>query len=364
MADAIPPQFSAKSESPLWKRALALGLKLLFTVGAFYLLLTHEIEDERGGNVRIIDVIVDGVERLSWSTVLYWVGLATVIKAVGIAASMRRWQRLLQGQAIAFKFRHIAGSFLIGRFLGTFLPSTVGLDGYKLYDAAKFSENSTGPVAATVVEKVLGLSGIFLTYLVMFPFGYEVLGEHVTLVASLTVPFALALCGGVLLALLMPGWVERIAALLRLGKVPKVGPLIEKVLNAAQQYRGRVPLVLEAFALSFVVHFATAAMYWFTAIGVGAASADFGMVVFASSIQIFATVMSPFTIAGEGVREAVQALLLAKHMGASASILSAALGFWAAEALTMVGGLIWWLRPRDYRPEMVRASKTEALSEA
>ena len=363
MADAVPPPLATKSKSPLWKRALALSLKLLFTVGAFYLLLTHQIEDEAGGKVRILDVIVDGVQRLSWSTVLYWVGLATVIKAVGIAASMRRWQRLLRGQAIELKFRHIAGSFLIGRFLGTFLPSTVGLDGYKLYDAAKFSENSTGAVAATVVEKVLGLSGIFLTFLVMFPFGYQILGEHVMLVAGLTVPFALALCTGVLVALLNPGWVEKIAGILRLVALPKVGPFIDKVLNAAQQYRGKAPLILEAFALSFVVHFATAAMYWFTAIGVGAASADFGMVVFASSIQIFATVMSPFTIAGEGVREAVQALLLAKHIGASASILSAALGFWAAEALTMVGGLIWWLRPSDYRPE-VGGVGTEVIGEA
>ena len=171
------------------------------------------------------------------------------------------------------------------------------------------------------------------------------------LVAALTVPLLSACVHGVLLALLKPGWVEAIAKVLKLGRIPKVGPLLEKILNAAQQYRGKGSLVLEAFALSFIVHFTTAAMYWFTAIGVGAVSADFGMVVFASSIQIFATVMSPFTIAGEGVREAVQALLLAKHIGASASILSAALGFWAAEALTMVGGLIWWLRPRDYRPE-------------
>ena len=347
----------------MWKRVLGLTLKLFFTVGAFYLLLTHQIEDEQGGKVRIIDVIVEGVQRLSWSTVLFWVGLATVIKAFGIAASMRRWQRLLQGQSIEFKFRHIAGSFLIGRFLGTFLPSTVGLDGYKLYDAAKFSENSTGALAATVVEKVLGLSGIFLTFLVMFPFGYEVLGEHASLVGALTIPFALALCVGVLAALLKPGWVEKVAGILRLTRLPKVGPLLAKVLNAAQQYRGKALLVLEAFVLSFIVHFATAAMYWFTAIGVGAVSADFGMVVFASSIQIFATVMSPFTIAGEGVREAVQALLLAKHIGASASILSAALGFWAAEALTMAGGIIWWLRPRDYRPEMT-SSTTEAMGEA
>ena len=337
-------------------------LKFVLTIGAFYLLLNHTIDSDEGEKVRILDVIVEGIEQLTWSQVAFWAGLATVSKAFGILASMRRWQRLLQGQGIHFEFRHIAGSFLIGRFLGTFLPSTVGLDGYKLYDAAKFSENSTGSLAATVVEKVLGLSGIFLTFLVMFPFGYEVLGEHVQIVGGLTIPLAIGVCGGVLVALLKPGWVELIANVFKIGSWPKVGGLLTKVLDAAQKYRGQSSLVVEAFVLSFVVHFATAAMYWFTAIGVGALSADFGMVVFASSIQIFATVISPFTIAGEGVREAVQALLLAKHIGASASILSAALGFWAAEAMTLAGGVIWWVRPKDYAPRKVTATKVDERS--
>ena len=220
------------------------------------------------------------------------------------------------GQIFRFSFATLLGASLIGR-LGTFLPSTVGsLDGYKLYDAAKFSDNSTGALAATVVEKALGLSRIFLTFLVMFPFGYRVLGEHVTLVAALT-PL-LCLCTGVLLALLKPGWVEAIAKVLKLGRIPKVGPLLEKILNAAQQYRGKGSLVLEAFALSFIVHFTTAAMYWFTAIGVRAVSADFVMVVvFDSDLR---NGHEPFYNCWRRVREAVQALLLAKHIGASASI--------------------------------------------
>jgi uncharacterized membrane protein YbhN (UPF0104 family) len=81
--------------------------------------------------------------------------------------------------------------------------------------------------------------------------------------------------------------------------------------------------------------------------------ASFWQVTFASSIQIFATVMSPFTIAGEGIREIVQALLLAKHIGMSQSIISAALGFWAAEALTLTGAFFLWARKKDYSPAFV-----------
>ena len=74
------------------------------------------------------------------------------MKFIGILASMYRWTILLRGQSIALPFRHIFGSFLIGRFIGTFLPSTAGLDGYKLYDAARFSGKTVEVTATTVLE--------------------------------------------------------------------------------------------------------------------------------------------------------------------------------------------------------------------
>ena len=119
------------------------------------------------------------------------------------------------------------------------------------------------------------------------------------------------------------------------------GVAITTMSHSAAAYRGKKALVVQAFALSFVVHFSTAAMYYFTALAIGAVGADFWQVTFASSIQNFLTVISPFTIAGEGIREAAQYMLLRNQIGAAAAIVSAALGFWAAEALTLVGGFIF-----------------------
>ena len=126
-----------------------------------------------------------------------------------------------------------------------------------------------------------------------------------------------------------------------------------RVAHSASAYRDKKMLVLLALGLSFVVHFTTAAMYYFTAFAAGAANPEFWPIVFGSSIQIFATVVSPFTIAGEGIREAAQYVLLHKEIGAAASIVSAALGFWAAEALTLFGGFFWWLRPANYTPGLL-----------
>jgi glycosyltransferase 2 family protein len=326
-------------------------------VGAFYLLLTHEVRNESGEHVVAFRAILDYLPKIQADTFWTFVVIGTLVRSIGILASMVRWYLLLVGQGIRLPFIHLAGSFLIGRFIGTFLPSTIGLDGYKLYDAARFSGRTVEATAATVVEKVFGVVGMFLCFLLTFPLGYDVLGDRATLVAAVTVPLAIGVVGGFLLLLLRPALFQ---ALLRNLPIPgraRVAGILDRVMQAATAYRGQGALLSQVCGLSFLVHFCTAAMYYFTAIAIGAAHANFWEVTFASTIQIFATVISPFTIAGEGVREIVQALLLANKIGTSASILSAALGFWAAEALTLGGGIIYMMRGADYRPAFVEVKE-------
>ncbi len=327
-------------------------MKLGLTAGAFWLLLGHRVQVEGGGEAPAWRAVLDYLPRIEPATFWRYALLATGVKLVGILSSIARWYVLLRAQGIRFGFAHLAGSFLIGRFLGTFLPSTVGLDAYKLYDAAHFSGRSAEATAATVVEKVLGVIGLMATFLVSLPFGAAVLGTHAPLVAGATVPLALGITTVLLALVLSPqvgAFLERVlpGALRR-----RLGGFLSRTSAAAARYRRKPGWLVLAFVLSFSVHFCTAVLYYFTAIAVGAVSPPFWEITLASSIQIFATVMSPFTIAGEGVREIVQAAFLAKRMGMSPAILSGTVGFWAAEAPTLVGGLIYVLRRQDYRPQV------------
>jgi arylsulfatase A-like enzyme len=198
---------------------------------------------------------------------------------------------------------------------------------------------------------VIGFSGIFLSFLVALPFGIVIFGENATLVAALAVPFCLGLIGALLLVLWYPGIFQWLLESLPLPGKARLQGLVTRVSHAAAAYRDKKMLVLAAFGLSFVVHFTTAAMYYFTALAIGAVNAEFWPIAFGSSIQILATVLSPFTIAGEGIREAAQYALLGHMIGPANAIVSAALGFWAAEALTLAGAYFWWFRPKGYQPE-------------
>jgi uncharacterized protein (TIRG00374 family) len=329
-------------------------LKAWVTVRAFWLLLAHPVAMEGGSKVVAGRLILDQLSRIDAGTFWTFVLLATGIKAVGMLSSMYRWQLVLRGQGIELPFRHIFGSFLIGRAIGTFLPSTAGLDGYTLYDASRFSGRTVEAAAGKALEKVVGFSGIFLSFLVALPFGIKIFGAHAGKIALVTIPIAAGAIAVLMLVLFFPRVVQWGLENLPIPAKERLSGLITRVSHSAAAYRDKKGLVLMLFGLSFLVHFTTAAMYYFTALAIGAAGAEFWPIAFGSSIQILATVLSPFTIAGEGIREAAQYALLGHMIGPAAAIVSAALGFWAAEAPTMLGFVFWWVRGKDYTPPYCR----------
>ncbi len=333
-----------------WRGRLLSVLKAWFTIRAFWLLLSHPIAMEDGTRVVAWKLIADQLERIDAATFWTFVAIAAGVKMIGMLASMYRWILVLRGQRIELPFRHIFGSFLIGRAIGTFLPSTAGLDGYTLYDAARFSGKTVEVSAAKFVEKISGFSGVFLTFLVSLPFGISIFGDNAMLFASISVPIALGVIAGLLLVVWFPGIVQWGLRNLPIPAKDRLSGIVTRISNAAGAYRDKKSLMLLVLFMSFLVHFTTAAMYYFTALAIGAQGARFWQVTFGSSIQIFATVISPFTIAGEGIREAAQLMLLGHMIGPAAAIVSAALGFWAAEAPTMLGFIFWWIRDKDYTP--------------
>jgi hypothetical protein len=130
----------------------------------------------------------------------------------------------------------------------------------------------------------------------------------------------------------------------------RVRGLLDRFIDAVGAYRGQFRLLLTALLCKFVTHFTTAMVYFFTALAIGAVAAEFWPIVFGSTIQILATLLSP-TVAGEGARELFQSLLLSKHLGGvHLAVLSGALGFIAAEAATLWGGAFLWTRKPGWRP--------------
>jgi len=345
---------TARSLGEPWRGRAFNVLKLYLTVRMVWLLLLWPVDDGAGGRTLAWNLILDQLGRIDAGVFWTFAAIGAAVRFLGVLASMYRWQLVLRGQRIELPFWHILGAFLIGRAIGFFLPSTAGLDAYKLYDAARFSGRSVEVTAGTVLEKVLGVTGIFLTYLVALPFGMSIFGDNALLVASITVPLALGIIGALLALLWFPGLVQWVIENLPLPAKAQLSGIVTRTAQATAAYRNEKRLVLMMLLMSFFVHFFTAAMYFFMAIAVGASmELAFWPVVFGSSIQIFATVIGP-TIGGIGIREAAQVLTLGSLLGLSVAAVSATLGFWVGEVPTLFGFLFWFARGKDYRPAYCR----------
>ena len=74
------------------RKVVSTLLKALLTVGAFYLLLTHEVTAD-GQKIAIASAIRDHLSELDASQLVPYLLLAAFIKFLGISSSMVRWER-------------------------------------------------------------------------------------------------------------------------------------------------------------------------------------------------------------------------------------------------------------------------------
>jgi arylsulfatase A-like enzyme/uncharacterized membrane protein YbhN (UPF0104 family) len=356
---AIAAVFTAVAikQQPLRGRIFRV-FKLYLTVLTVWALLFSMITKADGTEVQAWLLIYEQLQSIDATLFWTFAAIAAAIRFLGVLASMIRWQLILRGQEIELPFWHILGAFLIGRAIGFFLPSTAGLDGYKLYDAARFSGRTVEVTAGTALEKVLGVTGIFLTFLVALPFGISIFGENALTVGAITIPLALGVITGLLTILWFPGLVQWAIENLPLPAKARLQGIVIRLSEAAAAYRDKKGLVLAMLAMSFLVHFCTAVMYYFMAVAVTAGTGQevpFWPLIFGSSIQIFATVLGP-TIGGIGIREAAQVLTVGSIIGLGAAAVSAHLGFWISEVPTLFGFLFWIARGENYRPAYCRVA--------
>jgi len=358
---------------PTLRGRLDIIAKLLFTVGGSIALLRHPIDAGDGTRLPLYTAIAEYIDTVDRTTFITFALVAMLVKFVGVITSAWSWSLLLKGQGIRYPFwSKIMTAFLIGRFIGTFLPSTIGLDGYTLFEAGKYSNQWPRAIMAKTLEKFIGATGLFLGMVVTLPFGYRVIVDVMTKAgkpeaAPLLAAAIAAVAGGislfVVIGLVWPVFIiwhmkrfQRITGAV-LGAFPPARKISARVLGILEQfteavgaYHGKVGLLLTALFCKFITHFTTAGVYYFTALAIGVVGAHFWSITFGSTIQILATVLSP-TIAGEGAREAFQALLLSKQLGGVAqAVLSGALGFIAAEGATLWGGLFMLVRKPGWRP--------------
>lgn len=269
-----------------------------------------------------------------------WLALALVFQGTAIFAGILRWRLLLHGQGLGLSISAAAQAYLVGRFFGSFTPSTVGLDAYRTYYAAVRTREVARCLAVTLVEKVIGLFALSCLSLACLPFGARFLPTAAlqTLGIGLSVPIAIAFA-----LLVRPRVFVLLGARLdrRRGKLRQALARFSEAVGRFGQARGRVAW---AVLLGLCVHAATVGLYVATARAVRV-QVPATEILFVAPLMIAATLL-PISIAGLGVREATFVFFLGRvGVGVEPAVLLGFLGYLVGELYSLIGGALWLLRP-------------------
>jgi uncharacterized membrane protein YbhN (UPF0104 family) len=264
-----------------------------------------------------------------------WLLAAVALHALAVLTGVLRWRVLLRAAGLSLPLAWLARSFLIGRFIGAFTPSTTGLDGWRLFDVGRRTGALGESTAVIVVEKLVGLVGMALVCAALAPIGgAELLGP-----SAIGVALALALGAMIGLALMRrPALVRRLAALLPRRLAPKV-------IDSLAQLRLELSTLGSATLLGVLSHLALSAVFWATAGALGLEVDAWTLLTVGNAIVL--AVLLPVSVGGVGVREGVAVMLLATASVASTdAVLVALLGYLTGQVPALIGGALFALDKR------------------
>ncbi len=284
-----------------------------------------------------------------------WFAAALAAQIGAITFSILRWKVLLAGQELRVPFPHAIKTFLVGRFLGTFTPTGVGLEAYKAYDIARYTGRAEASVSVVLIEKLIGtFFSLGLLVLVTLPFFIDALDAKFLYVFGAFFAVLLVLA---LVLLFSPGLLRSLLKL-RFPLKSRLEKPLSRLVDAFTIYSRRKGHLLAAVGLGLVVYLCWFLTYYSNNLALGAGLSLEQVLKVGPMTQI--ATMIPLSIAGIGLREGAFLGLL-EILGAmegatagarTAMMLSATMVYFVSISLNVVGAMIFLTRRTDYRRQV------------
>ena len=320
-----PPSGAIAGEGRAWLRT---AVKIAISIGLMVWILS-------GADLDAVWTALRGASA-------EWIVLAVAMQFLGGMVIAVRWAGLLSVRDVAPGLPYLYRSVLVAGFVRQFLPSIVGGDAIRGYDAWRAGAKPGFAAVSLVVERMLGLVALAIFVLIAAvssdELAHRVPGAPVWVGVGLAVLMAF-------LGFLVLGGGRPMKALRRLLNRAPAGlrRKIEGVADAFSAYRRRPGAILRAFILSVILQINVVSFFWALgqSLGLGLSYGDFYALV---PLAIF-VMMAPVTINGVGLREAVFVFLLAAWgVDQSTALAFAWLEFGVILAMGLVGGVVYMAR--------------------
>ncbi|NEO30243.1 MAG: flippase-like domain-containing protein [Symploca sp. SIO3C6] len=247
-----------------------------------------------------------------------------------------RWRLLLRAQGVNASIPDLLKSYMVGIFFSNFLPSTLGGDAVRVYDAWQLGASKSRAVATVIVDRFLGLLGLMLFAVGSLLFAQQ-LGVHLP---SLQLWLLLGAMLVFLLVwmLLVPS--RQMVKLIIKMRLPLWQNLQQKLINIIKAFlvfRNYQAVLSMSLGLSLMVQISVIVHYYLIA---KALNLPVTLQIFFLIVPLVTVIMVlPISINGIGLRENAFVLLL----GTFASGISRpeAIAFsWLAYGIVIIQGLL------------------------
>lgn len=184
--------------------------------------------------------------------------LAFVLYFSGVVLAYLRWYWLVRAGGLAFSVKDALRLGMIGTFFNLVVPGAVGGDFVKAAYLAREHDRKERAVASIVIDRIVGLIGLFVLAVAVGLWSWPSLGKDVrgvVVAASITLAVSILVLG--LCFLVRPdGPLSR-----RLAHRPKAVRRIAELGEAGQAYRRRPGAVVLACMLAAVTHLGNVAAF-------------------------------------------------------------------------------------------------------
>jgi uncharacterized protein (TIRG00374 family) len=191
-----------------------------------------------------------------------WMAAALLVTTLGTLLSAYRWSTLLMLQDVKISQWEAFRLSMIGVFFNLFGLGGVGGDLFKMvYVRAEAGERKDEAALSIVVDRILGLLGLFVVALLTLPFVWSELrlaGPAIQSMVGFVVLISLVGGGGVTVVLTRDYWLpEGLKELIKsVGKKfpAKLAGLILRLIRSVDLYRSHLATVFRALVMSACVH--------------------------------------------------------------------------------------------------------------
>lgn len=274
---------------------------------------------------------------------LFLIGISFLLHGVGYFSSSYRWQLLLSAQGFDVPVAYLVRSYAIAMFFNNFLPSTIGGDGYRAYDTAKYNIPHLRALATVIVERFLGLFALMVFAVLALALATELTTQVENLWIWSLLTFATMLTV-VWLLFFHSGKVPWLRKILDLPGMSLINKQVMKVTESFAPFRGKTRVLVWSMLLSLLLQLNVIFHYYLIseALGISIPFVKFLVII---PLSMFIQ-MVPVSINGIGIRESFYVFFLSNIYGApiATSMAFSWIAYGMILFLGVLGGVIYAIR--------------------